>query len=111
VSPSKARGFRRAASVEHLEIERYFDPLSDRLHDMEIQALFPLSIRLQQFREDRGWSQAELSRRSKVPQSTISRIEAGEIGSISLGNLEWLPDALGVNAAVLIVHEPKGKRG
>lgn len=48
---------------------------------------------------------------SGVPQSTISRIEAGETGSISLANLERLADALGVNAAVLIVHEPKGKRG
>ncbi len=58
--------------------------------------------------------QAELARRSGVPQSTISRIEAGDTGSISLANLERLAEALGVNAALLIVHEPekgKGKRG
>jgi transcriptional regulator with XRE-family HTH domain len=49
--------------------------------------------------------------RSDVSQSTISRIEAGETGGISLANLERLADALGINAALLIVHEPKGKRG
>ena len=78
---------------------------------MDVHTLSPISIRLEELREARGLSQAELARRSGVPQSTISRIEAGETGSITLGNLERLADALGVNAAVLIVHEPKGKRG
>ena len=79
---------------------------------MGTQALSPITIRLKQFREERQLSQAELARRSGVPQSTISRIEAGDTGSISLANLEKLAEALGVNAALLIVHEPeKGKRG
>jgi transcriptional regulator with XRE-family HTH domain len=79
---------------------------------MGTQALSPITLRLQQFREERQLSQAELARRSGVPQSTISRIEAGETGSISLANLERLAEALGVNAALLIVHEPgKGRRG
>jgi transcriptional regulator with XRE-family HTH domain len=79
---------------------------------MGTQALSPITIRLKQFREERQLSQAELARRSDVPQSTISRIEAGDTGSISLANLEKLAEALGVNAALLIVHEPeKGKRG
>jgi transcriptional regulator with XRE-family HTH domain len=58
----------------------------------------------------RKLSQAELARRSGVPQSTISRIEAGETGSISLANLVHLAEALDINAALLILHEPK-KRG
>ena len=78
---------------------------------MDSLALAPIHIRLQEMREAKGWSQAELARRSGVPQPTISRIEASESGSISLANLERLADALGVNAALLIVHEPKGKRG
>ncbi len=77
---------------------------------MDVRTLSPISIRLEELREAKGLSQAELARRSGVPQSTISRIEAGETGSISLVNLERLADALGVNAAVLIEHEPKGKR-
>jgi transcriptional regulator with XRE-family HTH domain len=78
---------------------------------MGTSALTPLSIRLQEFREAKGWSQAELARRSGVPQPTISRIESGRTNSIELGNLERLADALGVNAALLIVHEAKeGKK-
>lgn len=78
---------------------------------MDPTALAPIHIRVQELREAKGWSQAELARRSGVPQPTISRIEAGESGSISLGNLERLAEALGVNAALLIVHEPREKRG
>jgi transcriptional regulator with XRE-family HTH domain len=77
---------------------------------MDIHTLSPISIRLEEIRESRKLSQAELARRSGVPQSTISRIEAGETGSISLANLEHLAEALDINAALLILHEPK-KRG
>ncbi len=78
---------------------------------MDTPALSPISLRLKEFRENKRLSQAELARRSGVSQSTISRIEAGETGGISLANLERLADALGVNAALLIVHEPKENRG
>jgi len=76
---------------------------------MDIESLSPITLRLQQFREQRQISQAELARRSSVPQSTISRIEAGETGSVSLANLERLAQALGINAALLIVHDPEGE--
>ncbi len=79
---------------------------------MGTSAVAPIYLRLQELREAKGWSQAELARQSGVPQPTISRIEAGKTGSIELANLERLAGALGVNAALLIVHEPdKGKRG
>ena len=68
-------------------------------------------ILLAHFRRAKGWSQSELARRSGVPQPTISRIEAGETRSVNLGNLERLAAALGVNAAVLIAHEPEQGRG
>jgi transcriptional regulator with XRE-family HTH domain len=78
--------------------------------NMDISSLSPISIRLKEARETKSLSQAELARRAGVPQSTISRIEAGETGSITLANLERLADALDVNAALLVVHEQKGKR-
>jgi transcriptional regulator with XRE-family HTH domain len=78
---------------------------------MGTDTLSPISIRLEELREARGLSQAELARRSGVPQSTISRIEAGETGSITLANLEKLADGLDVNAALMIVHDRRGKRG
>jgi transcriptional regulator with XRE-family HTH domain len=79
---------------------------------MGTSALSPISLRLKEFREGKGLSQAELARRSGVSQSTISRIEAGETGGISLGNLERLADALGIHAALLIVHQARvAKRG
>jgi transcriptional regulator with XRE-family HTH domain len=79
---------------------------------MGASALSPISLRLKEFREAQRLSQAELARRSGVSQSTISRIEAGATGGLNLASLEGLADALGVNAALLIVHEPKaGKRG
>jgi transcriptional regulator with XRE-family HTH domain len=65
----------------------------------------PISIRLEPLRIAKGWSQAELARRSGVPQPTISRIEAGKSRAIDLDNLERLANALGVNAALLIDHE------
>jgi transcriptional regulator with XRE-family HTH domain len=73
----------------------------------------PISLRIQQLRESKGWSQSELARQSGVPQTTISRLEAGKIGVVNLAHLEKLADAFGVNAAVLIEHTPggKGKRG
>jgi len=87
-----------------------FNPTADRFHLVTVPLVSPLTLRLEELRKDKGLSQAELSRLSSVPQSTISRIEAGETGSVSLANLEKLADALGVNAALLIVHE-RGKRG
>lgn len=73
----------------------------------------PISLRLRELREAKGWSQNELARESGVPQYTISRLEAGERESVNLLQLEKLATALGVNAALLIVHEPekRGRRG
>ena len=73
----------------------------------------PISIRLEGLRNTKGWSQAELARRSGVPQQTISRIEAGT-RRVDLYVLERLARALGVNASVLIEHseaDSPAKRG
>lgn len=70
----------------------------------------PIQLQLQQLREARGWSQSDLARRSGVPQTTISRLERGESGTLNLAHLERLADALGVNASALILHVPKAPR-
>lgn len=77
---------------------------------MDIVQVTPISLRLQELREAKGWSQAHLARVSGVPQSTISRLEAGETGVVNLKHLERLATALGVNAALLIDHIEKGRR-
>lgn len=66
----------------------------------------PITLRVAELREGRGWSQAELARRSGVPQPTISRMEAGT-ESVNLRVLEKLASALEVHPAALI--EKKGK--
>lgn len=66
-----------------------------------------LVVRVKELREMKGWSQAELSRRSGVPQSTISRLEARGTPSVDLGNLEKLAKALGCDPGYLIVKSGK----
>ena len=67
----------------------------------------PLELRLKELREVKGWSQAELARRSQVPQPTISRLEAGQTDSVNLTNLERLAKALGCDPGYLIVKKGK----
>jgi len=65
----------------------------------------PLGIRLREVREFKGWSQAELARRSGVAQSIISRIEAGDQESVHLPSLEKLARALEVDPGYLLVKK------
>ncbi|HFK1742265.1 MULTISPECIES: helix-turn-helix domain-containing protein [Bacillus] len=55
------------------------------------------------FRESRGWSQSKLSRRSGVPQSTISEIENGIRRNPTFKTLEKLAKALGITIEHLVV--------
>jgi transcriptional regulator with XRE-family HTH domain len=72
-----------------------------------VACMTPVSLRLKELREARGLSQARLAKLSGVAQPTISRLEAGLLGTINLKNLEKLARALGVNAAVLIDHRER----
>jgi transcriptional regulator with XRE-family HTH domain len=67
----------------------------------------PISIKVKDLREQRGWSQIELSRRSGVPRITLSRIENGHTKGIDFETLEKLANALEVHPATLI--ERKGE--
>ena len=62
----------------------------------------PIYLRIQYYRERKGWSQAQLARASGVNQSVISRLESRETQSINLSNLHELARALEVPAAALI---------
>lgn len=53
-------------------------------------------VKLKQLRETKGFSQNELSKRSGVTQSNISRIESGE-HSPKIGTLQKLAIALGID--------------
>jgi transcriptional regulator with XRE-family HTH domain len=68
----------------------------------------PVTVRLKELREARGWTQSDLARESGVPQPTISRIEKGT-SAIDLGVLERLANALDIDAALLIQHK-RGRR-
>lgn len=63
-------------------------------------------MRLRALREVRGWSQAELARRSGVNQAVISRLESGTTQAISFPNLEKLAAALECDPGYLIVRSP-----
>ena len=67
----------------------------------------PIGVRIQELREVKGWSQAELSRRSGVAQSMISRLERGDVDSVHLPSLEKLADVLGCDPGYLIVKKGK----
>jgi len=54
-----------------------------------------LAVNVRALREAKGWSQAELSERSKVPQSSIHYIEAGSRRP-RIDTLQSLATALGV---------------
>ena len=67
----------------------------------------PIMLRIEELRTARNWSQAELARRSGIPQATISRIEARKTAGISFETLEKLARGLGCDPGYLIVKKGK----
>ena len=63
----------------------------------------PITLRLKELRTARGWSQAELSRRSGIHKSTIFRLETGKRRGADFETLEKLAKALGCDPGYLIV--------
>lgn len=58
-------------------------------------------VRLQQIRERRGMTQEQLEAKSGIPQSTISRIESGQVGNPRMKTLIALAEALKVKISAL----------
>ena len=67
----------------------------------------PISVRVKELREQRGWTQAELAKRSGVSPVALNRLEKGRTKGVTFDTLQRLSKALDVHAAVLI--EQKGK--
>jgi transcriptional regulator with XRE-family HTH domain len=67
-----------------------------------LHSVTPIKLRLRELRERKGWSQAKLGRLAGVSASTINRAERGETRTLSLGNLEKLATALGVQPGSLL---------
>ncbi len=61
-----------------------------------------LGERVQFLRQSKGWSQAELAKRSGIERSYVSRIEGG-ISNIQLDTLELLADGFGIGFDQLLL--------
>jgi transcriptional regulator with XRE-family HTH domain len=70
----------------------------------------PVRLRVRELREVQGLTGAELARRAKVRPSTLSAIEHHQTSGVDFDVLGRLADALGVDAAMLIVHARSGVR-
>ena len=64
----------------------------------------PITLRLRELREAKGWSQRDLARRAGVRAATVNSLELRAAQKVDLSVLERLADALGVDAALLFVH-------
>jgi transcriptional regulator with XRE-family HTH domain len=61
----------------------------------------PVTLRIRELRERKGWSQAELARRAGVHNSVVNRAERG-LTDITMATLEKLATALGVSPRRLL---------
>ncbi|QUD89560.1 helix-turn-helix domain-containing protein [Phenylobacterium montanum] len=77
--------------------------------DAQLQALLTAGAALKDLRSDRGWTLAEVSRKTGVPVSTLSKIENGKT-TLTLERLLRLSSALGVNLADVIAT-PRSESG
>jgi len=67
----------------------------------------PLSLRIKEIRQAKGWTQAELARRAGIRRATVNRIENARVKAIDLDVLEKLARALQVDPGYLIVKKRK----
>ena len=70
----------------------------------------PITLRIRELREARGWSQRELAARAGVRQATVAMIERERTKGVDFDTLERLADAFGVDAALLIEHTRRAAR-
>lgn len=53
-------------------------------------------------RDTKGWTQEQLEQASGVNQSTISKLERGEVGDPQKSTVDALEDALGLQRGTLV---------
>ena len=63
----------------------------------------PITLRVRELREAKGWSQAELARRAGVQRVTVTLIENHRTKGVDFETLEKLARALEVDPGYLIV--------
>jgi transcriptional regulator with XRE-family HTH domain len=61
-----------------------------------------LGNRIRELRQQKGWSQGDLSNACHLPQATISRIESGAVQHPSTRSLTKIAEALGVPLDAII---------
>ncbi len=71
----------------------------------------PISIKVKELREQRGWTQAELAKRSGVSPVALNRLEKGRTKGVTFDTLQRLARALDVHPAVLIEQKGNDDRG
>ena len=69
---------------------------------MAESTMTPVSIRVKELREGRGWTQVELAERAGITRAQLSRIENHQTKGIDFQTLDSLARALEVHPAVLI---------
>jgi transcriptional regulator with XRE-family HTH domain len=72
--------------------------------------MMTLSLKLKEYRERKGLSQAQLAEAVGVRQATISGLETGKSRRIELDLLEKLARVLGVKPATLLVADKPKRR-
>ncbi|MBI4419435.1 MAG: helix-turn-helix transcriptional regulator [Gemmatimonadetes bacterium] len=66
-------------------------------------------LRVRELRLAKGWTQAEVAKRARVREATVSRLETNKVTAIDLGVLERVARALDVPAPLLLAEVEKWK--
>ena len=71
---------------------------------------------IRQLRKEKGLSQEELAKKARIDRTTIARVECGIFKSLSMGKLEGIASAIGVEMKALLLKadsmgEPSPYRG
>lgn len=69
----------------------------------------PITLRIEELRAARGWTQAELARRAGVRPNTILDIERGRTRGVDFETLEKLARVFEVDPAYLVVRVAEGE--
>lgn len=64
----------------------------------------PITYRIRELRERKGWSQHELAVRARTSRETVNRIENAKVTRIDVKILERIAIALGVDVGYLVIQ-------
>lgn|GEM_PF-653574 len=100
LSPGSLAGAYRAAPAKSNLYRLRYNAISRIRYTSQMS---PIHLKVREFREARGWSQAELADRAGTSQPKISGLETGRTTRLDLPLLERVADALGVEPGALFV--------